>query len=236
MIPWLNRLSTRAACALCMSVMLSTSSDAHADASPRRAGPFHVLPWADGVTTSRSGYAVWVSLASTHHRLQLPSHEREVGFPEHRAALHVSCRAPGGALPDRFPPTAPFGGIYLDNHPEDGGAYTVLHPWYWVLALSGHAEERWPVEVRMGAGPPITSALVRRRIDYSAPRPGLDITLPGYKILDTITATRTIRIEAHGGGMRLTAQFIPSANAHRAAALMRSACPRSLHESTPARR
>ena len=56
------------------------------------------------------------------------------------------------------------------------------------------------MEVRVGSDPPITSALVRRRINYSAPRPGLDIALPGHKILDTITATITIRIEARGAG------------------------------------
>ena len=37
-------------------------------AAPRLDGPFNVLEWADGVTTSRDGYAVWVSLASTAHR------------------------------------------------------------------------------------------------------------------------------------------------------------------------
>ena len=122
--PWTHRLNACAPCAMCLIAMLATMSEAHGS------GPFDVLEWADGVTASRNGYAVWVSIASTHHRLQFPNYEREVGSPEHGAVLHVSCRAPGDALPDRFPPIVPYGGIYLDNHPEDAGAYTVLHPMY----------------------------------------------------------------------------------------------------------
>lgn len=188
-------------------------------------GPFNVLEWADGVTTSRNGYAVWVSIASTEHRARLPGHAREVGPSEHHVVLHVSCRAPGGAMPERFPPSGPNGGIYLDNHPEDEGAYTVGHPMYWILGLTGRGEERWPVEVRIGAAPARPSTLVRERINYSAPRPGLDIEVPGRAIIDAITAGHPITVDAEGPHMRLTAQFAASANARRAAGLMRTACP-----------
>ena len=86
------------ACLLLALVLISA-----ARAAPRLDGPFNVLEWADGVTTSRSGYVVWVSIASTEHRARIPGYDRAVGPPEHGAALGVSCRAAGGGLPERFP-------------------------------------------------------------------------------------------------------------------------------------
>ena len=192
--------------------------------APRTDGPFNVLEWTDGVTTSRSGYAVWVSVTSTHHRAGLPGYDREVGPPEHRAVLRVACRAPGGALEEQFPPSAPHGSIYLANHPDDPGVYTVGNPMYWILALTGREEERWPVEVQLGKAASIPSTLVRARINYSAPRPGLDIAAPGRALLDAIGSGEPITVEAEGPGVRLTGQFAPPDNARRAAALMREAC------------
>lgn len=190
----------------------------------RTDGPFTMLEWAGGVTTSRSGYAVWISMPSTHHEARIPGYASEVGPPQHRASLSVSCRAPGSAMPKRSPPAGAQGGVYLDNHPEDPGAYTVTHPMYWILAVSGREEERWPVEVRIGTGPTITSDLVRARINYSAPRPGLDLALPGSAILEAILAGGPIEVKAEGDAMRLSARFSVSANARKAAAVMRSAC------------
>ena len=173
----------------------------------------------DPAITDADGVVAWhheaFSLRSTHHRVQIPGYTREVGPPEHGAALHVACRARGGDLPERFPPTGPQGGIYLDNHPEDPGVYTVLHPMHWILGLSGHDEERWPVQVRIGVGETMTSDLVRARIDYSAPRPGLDIALPVPAILEAILADGPIEVAAQGDGMRLSARFSASANARR---------------------
>ena len=202
------------------------------DTAPGTDGPFNVLEWAGGVVTSRNGHAVWVSIASTQHRARIPEHDREVGPPEHGASLHVECRAAGGGLPESFPPAAARGGIYLDNHPEQPDAYTVLDPMYWVLGLAGRSEERWPVKVRIGTDRAIASALVRSRTDYSAPRPGLDIALPGQAVIDAIMADTPIKIEAEGPNMRLVARFTASENARRAGALMRVACPRPTDEET----
>ena len=188
-------------------------------------GPFNVLEWSGDVVTSRNGYSVWVSVGSSEHRATIPGHEREVSLAEHTAVLHVSCRAAGGGLPERFPPKAAHGGIYLDNHPEQPGAYTVLHPMHWVLEIQGRDEERWPVEVTIGDNPPVATELVRSLTNYSAARPGLDIALPGEALIDAILNGSPIRIEADGADMRLVARFTASANARRAAKLMRNACP-----------
>ena len=84
---------------------------------------------------------------------------------------------------------------------------------------------RWPIRVRLNAGEAIASELVRPRTDYSAPRPGLDIDLPGQQIVDAIAAGDPIEIEATGPQMRLIAQFTAPANAQRAARLMLETCP-----------
>ena len=187
-------------------------------------GPFQPLEWADGVTTSRNGYAVWVSMNSIAHVARIPGFDRPVAPPEHGVALGVSCRAPGGGMPERFPPVPASGEIYLRNHPEHSGAYLVFHPMYWFLELTGRAEDRWLVRVRIGDRPSVAATLVRTRTDYSAPHPGLSIQLPGALVLDAIAADDSISVGADGSGFALDARFVPSANARRAAALMRAAC------------
>ena len=194
------------------------------DGVARSGGPFNALEWTDGVATSRDGYAVWVSTASTTHRARLPGHDREVGPPEHGAALRVACRAAGGPLDERVPPNPAAGHVYLEIHPDAEDVYTVFHPMFWILELAGRAEERWPVEVRVGANAPIATTLVRKRIDYSVPRPGLHIALPGVVVIDAIGGRGAIEVEVDGAETALSARFEASANARRAAALMRGAC------------
>ena len=96
---------------------------------------------------------------------------------------------------------------------------------YWILGFAGRSEERWPVKVRIGRDRAIASALVRSRTDCSAPRPGLDIALPGQAVIAAIMADAPIEIEAEGPHIRLVARFAASENARRAAALMRVAGP-----------
>ena len=193
----------------------------------RADGPFNVLEWRDGVTTSRSGYAVWVGVGSMEHEAMLPGHESAVtstNTPSHRAALGVRCRAPGGAIPDRFPPSPPTGGVTLDDHPDQPGAYTVVHPMYWILELAGKHREHWPLRVQIGDGEAIESTFERRLTDYSAPRPGLAIAIPGDMRIDAFTEREIIEVEAVGERMRFRGRFEVTDNARRAAALMRSAC------------
>ena len=201
--------------------MLTAASEGVA----RTDGPFNVLEWTGEVVTSRNGYGVWVSVGNHKHQARIPGHERVVTRTEHTVVLHVSCHAAGGPLPERFPPTPAHGGLYLDNHPEQPGAYTVLHPMYWILELAGRHVERWPVEVTIGENPPVATELVRPLTDYSAHRPGLDIALPGDAVIEAIATGAPIRIEADGVEMRLVAQFTARASARRAVKLMRDACP-----------
>ena len=190
-------------------------------------GPFNVLEWRDGVTTSRNGYAVWVGVASIEHEARLPGHESEVSStnnPSHRAALGLRCRAAGGPMPNGFPPSPASGGVTLDDHPDQPGAYTVLHPMHWILELAGRHREHWPLQVRVGDGEAVESTLVRRLTDYSAPYPGLDIAIPGHMLVEAVIGRETIEIEATGRDVRFKGRFEVTDNARRAAALMRDAC------------
>ena len=220
--------AARVACAVAVLAAYPGAGEgagAGGEGTPRMDGPFNVLEWADGVSTSRSGYAVWVRVPSREFRAALPGHESEIGHPEHGASLFVNCRAAGGGARSRFGSTPAFGGIYLDDHPDQPGAYTVIHPMYWILELSERHLERWPVEVRIGDNPAVASALVRRLTDYSAPHPGLDIALPGGLVIDAVSAGVPIEVEVRGPQVRLVGRFTASDNARRAAALMRTACP-----------
>ena len=197
---------------------------AFAGEPPRRDGPFNVLEWRDGVVTSRDGYGVWVSVASAGSRVRLPGHAGVIS--DGGAALHVSCRAPGSDVPAVGSSASAHAGIFLDDHPEQRDAYTVLHPMYWILGLSGRAEERFSVQVRIAGGEPVSADLVRTLTNYSAPRPGLDIELPLAPVFAAFEAGGEVGVEVRGSGVSVDGSFVPSANARRAAALMRVHCYR----------
>ena len=198
------------------------ASIAVAAAAEAAQGPFDELAWdwRAGIVTSRDGYSIWLSLAGTGGLVRLPGHAGALGGPAAAPVLRATCRAggPGGALELR-------GELYLADHPEQPAAYTVLHPMYWILGLTGGAEERWPVAVGIGAAPPIGAELVRRLTDYSAPRPGLAAELPGGAALAALESARTFRLEVLGDGVEIDATFAPSPGLRRAAALARRHCP-----------
>ena len=187
-------------------------------------GPFHMLERSDGVTTSRNGYAVWVFVESSTHHARLPGYAHEVGPPEHHVVLHVACRAPGSALDAQYPPEPPHGAVRLDHHPDDPGAYTITDPRHWFLALMGKREERWPVHIRIGSTPAVPSTLIRPRINYSIPHPGLRVDAPADAVLEAIATPTPITVEITSEHMHLSARFAPSEAVRRAAALIADAC------------
>ena len=144
-----RRIAMRTVFAAAAITIVAALGEARAD------GPFSVLEWRDGVTTSRGGHAVWVAIGSMDHEALLPGHESEVtttNTPSHSAALGIKCRAPGGAIRDRFAPSPPTGGVTLDDHSDQPDAYTVVHPMYWILELAGKHREHWPLRVQVGDG------------------------------------------------------------------------------------
>ena len=122
-----------------------------------------MLEWRDGVVTSRDGYGVWVSVGSISSRVRLPGHAVEIS--DGGAALHVSCRAPGRDVLEVGSSPSAHARVYLDDHPEQRDAYTVLHPMHWILGILGNAEERFPVQVRIAGEEPVSTDLVRTLTD-----------------------------------------------------------------------
>lgn len=120
------------------------AAGAPASTSPPDDGPFSVLGWRDGVTTSRNGDAVWTSTTATGHTAQIPGYARPAGPPGHHIAFGVSCRAAGDDLAADFQTRLATGEIHLGNHPEHPGVYLVWHPMHWLLELIGRSVETWP--------------------------------------------------------------------------------------------
>ena len=66
-------------------------------------GPFAALDWRDGVTTSRSGYAIWISVPSTAHRATLPPYEKPRHTTHTLGGARRELPGPGRRPPRRLP-------------------------------------------------------------------------------------------------------------------------------------
>ena len=209
---------------LALALATAAHGGAHATQAKTGPGPFDVLEWKDGVRTARSGYAVWITIRSVRHEMQIRGHDTTVKSPRHRFALNVSCRVPGSPLPDMFPAYGPRGELWFDDHPEQREAYTANEPMYWWLGLTGRETEQWSVQVQLNEQPPTQGTAIRPLTDYNVARPAVYIDVPGTKVLDAILAGDTIALHVRGEGTRLRGEFAVKANVRRAAELMRKTC------------
>ena len=216
------RALRRAAAAAVVLVLGAAPSGASAP------GPFSALAWRDGVTTSRDGYSVWITVPSTAHEAVLPPHVEPVGAPGHTMSLGIRCRAPASPAVRAYGRTygAPYAQaeIFVENHPDWPGAYTVFHPLYWILELAGRHVERFAVHVTMGEAAAFRSRLERPRTNYSALRPGLSIRVPVAVLTDLLRAGRPIAVSARGEGVRIDGHFDVGAHAQAAARLASQYC------------
>ena len=152
----------------------------------------------------------------------------KTGTPPYRSAAEGGGgrgRSREGALPERFPPSAARGRIYLVNHPEQPDGDTVLNPMHRIRELLGCHVERWPVEVSIGDATRSRPSSCAGLPTTPQPRPGLDIALPGESVIEAMETVASIRVEARGTHLRLVARFVTPAGARRAAKLTRNACP-----------
>ena len=58
------------------------------------------------------------------------------------------------------------------------------------VALTGKSLEHWPATAQLDDTAPVRTELVRRRADYSAARPGLDLALCADAVLAVFEAGR----------------------------------------------
>lgn len=187
-------------------------------------GPFVDFDWTDHVTTSRDGYAMWARLPSSRYTGILPPHSDPVGVHARPVVLQVHCRAPSAEMRDPIGPTPTHALVYLDDHPLQPDAYTVFHPMYWILGLARQSLERWPATARLGDTAVVPTELVRRRTDYSAPRPGLDLAVSAAAVLSVFEAGVPVNLEVRGRDLSISARFAPVPELAEAARAMRHHC------------
>ena len=212
-------LSTRSAVATLLFVA-TMARCSHAAA----VGPFIDFDWTGHVTTSRNGYAIWARLPSERYTATLPPHGEPIGPRARPAVLQVHCRAPGAEGEQAIKPTATHALLYLDDHPLQPDAYTVFHPMYWILGIARQARERWPATAQLDDTAAVKTELVRRKTDYSAPRPGLDLALSADAALAVFEAGLPVHLDVQGQGWSISARFAPVTELAKAAHAMRREC------------
>ena len=212
-------LSTRIAVATLLLVA-AMARCSHAAA----AGPFIDFDWTEHVTTSRDGYAMWARMPSEHYTAALPPHTEPVGPGARPAVLQVHCRAPGAKGQRAIKATPTHALLYVDDHPLQPDAYTVFHPMYWIRGLTGQSLEHWPATAQLDDTAPVRTELVRRRGDYSAARPGLDLALSADAVLAVFEAGLPVNLDVQGQDWSIAARFVPVPELAKAARAMRREC------------
>ena len=178
--------------------------------------PFTDLHLVPRVTTSNDEYSIWLYRSPERFRIVYPGGRRRftqdaAGADALYSALSVWCRADGRSegLSGPSPLRAQ---LRLPMHPGAPDVYSVLHPMYWILGLSGREFERIPVLVDLAGRSVADAHLVRRRIAYGRPRPDVELDLPGEIVLGLFREGSPMRVAVSGGGADLDLWF-PAATA-----------------------
>ena len=122
--------------------------------------PFRGLHAIDRVTTSNDEYSISLYWSPERFRIDYPDgqgpFERDPADPaELYMALSVFCRADGRR--EGLSGPRPLGArLSLPMHPAAPAVYSVLHPMYWVLGLTGREFERVPIVVDLAGVAPST--------------------------------------------------------------------------------
>ena len=181
-----------------------------------RHAPFRGLHAIDRVTTSNDEYSISLYWSPERFRIDYPDSrgrfERDPAEPgELYTALSVFCRADGRQ--EALSGPRPLGAkLSLPMHPAAPAVYSVLHPMYWLLGLTGREFERVPVVVDLAEVAPFDAELVRRRIAYGRPRPDLEINLPGAAVLSRFVAGSPMRLAIAGDGVDIKLWFAGAAD------------------------
>ena len=186
----------------------------------------HVVP---GVVTSNDEYTIWLYWSPERFRIVYPDDygpfAQDAAAPGALySALSVYCRADGRS--EGLSGPSPWRAqLRLPMHPAAPDVYSVLHPMYWLLALSGREFERLPVVVDLAGVSVVDAQLVRRRLAYGRPRPDVVVDLPGAVVLDRFVAGSPMTLSVSGEGVDAVLGFpAPSALVPPARRMLRH-CP-----------
>ena len=217
------RLSARPSAPVALTFLCCWAVAGTCQAQELNPGPFDVLEWTGGVTTSRDGKSVWASAPGRELEAQLPGHRTPVlrSDEARQPSLGLHCRIKD-ALSDEDRGHAH---IVLDDHPEQRDAHMVFSVAYWVLGILGDDVERWPVLVSLDGAEAFAGEMERRLATYSFPRPGLTITLPVAMVAERIARSADpVSVIVTGDGIRVAADFSPTEHVRMAVRLMQEHC------------
>ena len=195
---------------LCVAAIASGGAGVAQERWSTRA-PFRDLHAVDGVSTSNDEYSISLYWSPQRFRIDYPDgrgpFERDpADAGELYTALSFFCRADG--RPEGLAGPRPLAArLSLPMHPQAPTVYSVLHPLYWLLALTGREFQRHPIVVDFAGAVAFDAQLIRRRIAYGRPRPDLEIDLSGAIVLRHFVAGSPIKLAVAGDGIDIRLWF-----------------------------
>ena len=198
------------------------------------AGPFDGLHTIEGVSTSRNGKWISVSVSTDDYRARVPGYEetvtRAMGPDQAAMFLRVVCRAGPGT--EHFQPRPAEAEIVIPDHP-DQQPHNWWSPMFWILGLTGRAVEEVPVNVVLADGQDPDAVwhaehatLERFRAEISAARTMLSVWIDGPAVLDVLSRGRAIRAGVRGRHTDVEGAFPAAPQIVGAARAMMRHCPK----------
>ena len=190
--------------------------------------PFTPLEGRPGVTLSNDRYAVSLHWPPVEYTLDLP------GLPPHRSGasvagteLRIGCRASNGRPDYGVAPAAAV--LEVQRHPGMREAYSLLHPMFWILGLTGNGVARTRLRVSLtGMSAPLHHVLEVARVYDLGDRPPMRLAgLPARHLLSLIARSRPLVVDAAGAGTEVSVRFTPDPRLAPAARALLAHCPRT---------
>ena len=197
-------------------------------------GPFDGLHTIEGVSTSRNGRWISVSVSTDDYHARVPGYEetvtRAMGPDQAAMLLQVVCRAGPGT--EHFEPRPAEAEVVIPDHP-DQRPHNWWSPMFWILGLTGGAVEEVAVNVMLADGhEPGTvwhaehATLERLRAEYSAARTKLSVWIDGPAALTVLARGRAIRARVRGRHTDVEGAFPAAPQIVGAARAMMRHCPK----------
>lgn len=188
--------------------------------------PFTPLEGLRGVSFSNDRYAVSFHWPAVAYAMQLP------GLPLHRSGalpvgteLRVGCRADNGRSGYGVAPASAV--LELRRHPAARATYSLLHPMFWILGLTGNGVGRTPLRVSLtGLFAPVDTVLENPRVyDLGGRLPMRVAGLPAGHVLFLIAQSSALEVDGEGPGTVISVRFARPGGFAAAAKAMLAHCP-----------
>lgn len=188
--------------------------------------PFTPLEGLRGVSFSNDRYAVSLHWPAAAYEIELP------GLPLHRSGalpvgteLRVGCRADNGR--PGYGVAAASAVLEVRRHPAARAIYSLFHPMFWILGLTGNAVERTRLRVSLtGLSVPFDAVLQNPRVyDLGGRLPMRVAGLPAGHVLSLIAQSSVLDLRAEGSGTVIFARFVRAGGLALAAEAMLAHCP-----------